>query len=144
MVRNEQNKEKRHLQLAANVLCCFRVMAFLRAIRQHDGSVGTREAGWSSAGSAQGQEFTHTLSINTPLAYTHTHTHTDGCIPNLNIHDLNLPRVCFKKQTCRKSLRARTWKGEEEGGHYPTLFSSLIPTLHPMRINLSLNCQYYV
>lgn len=139
MVRNEHNTEKRHLQLTANVLCCFRVMGFLWAIRQHDGSVGTREAGWSSAGSAQGQEFTHTLSI------THTHAHTLMVVsPNPNINDLNPLRLCFKSTLAERVQQQGPAKAMGKKITVPLFFFSLIPPLHPMRINLSLNRQYYV
>lgn len=137
MLRNEHNAEKRHLHLPANVLCYFRVMGFPWAITQHDGSVGTRETGWSLPGSAEGQKFTHTLSI--------THMHTDGCIPSPNIHDLNPLRVCFKSKLAER-VQHQSPANTRRGGknHNPALFSSIIPPLHPMRINLWLNRQYYV
>lgn len=57
---NRVKGRKGHLQLTGNALCCLRVIVFLWVTRQNDDSVGTREIGWSSAGSAQGQESTHT------------------------------------------------------------------------------------
>lgn len=68
---------KRHLQLTANVLCCVRLMGFLWTIRQHDGSVGTREVVLELC----------RVSTRTGVhshALHHAHTHTDGCISSTN------------------------------------------------------------
>lgn len=88
-------------------------MAFLWAIRQHDGSVGTTEAGWSSAGSAQGQEFTHMLSITR----THTHTRMGGCVPKPNIHNLQLGSKLAERV---RPAQARSGDKKKKN-HYPIL-----------------------